>query len=58
MVYVEAPLRQLFEAFGEDFSDFLSDLEIGVSDPWGTTLPLDSDGSTVPSQELAIANVV
>lgn len=39
---VTATLPQLFEAFAEDISAFIGDLEIGVSEAGGTPLSPDS----------------
>jgi len=30
-VYIQAPLPLVFQAFGEDLSDFVRDLEVGIS---------------------------
>jgi hypothetical protein len=31
LLYVQAPLPRIFDAFAEDISEFLSDLEVGIS---------------------------
>lgn len=38
--YIQAPLSDVFEAFGEDISAFIGDLEIRISNTWGAALPL------------------
>lgn len=40
--YIQAPLADVFEAFGEDISAFIGDLEIRISNTWSAALPLAS----------------
>lgn len=40
-ITVQAPLGQLFEAFGEDVAEYIHDLEIGISTTGGTALSPD-----------------
>jgi len=58
ILYIQAPLPHVFRAFAEDLSDFLSDLEVRVSDARGATLPFDSDGRPVYSAGLAFESLV
>lgn len=58
VLYVQAPLGLFFEAFAEDISAFVRDLEIRVSDKRGTALPLDGDGGSVSRKTLAKSRVV
>jgi hypothetical protein len=55
---IQAPLRLLFEAFAEDFSAFLRDLEIRISDSRGTPFSLDCHGRPVSLPGLAEPRVV
>lgn len=57
-LYVQAPLRHVFQAFAEDLSDFVRDMEIRVSGPRGTTLSLDSDGRPLPGTTVAVTRMV
>ena len=57
-LYVQAPLGLVFEAFAEDFSAFVRDMEIRVSTPWGAPLSLDSDGRPVSRPRVAKSRVV
>jgi hypothetical protein len=57
-LYVQAPLRHVFEAFAEDLSDFVRDMEIRVSGPRGATLSLDSDGRPFPGTTVALTRMV
>lgn len=57
-LYIQAPLPLVFEAFGENLSDFIRDLEIGVSNAWGRALPLNSDGITVYGAAVAESSMV
>ncbi len=57
-LYIQATVGRIFEAFGEDISAFIRDLEIRVSDSRGRTLPLTSDGRPVHSEDLVITLLV
>jgi hypothetical protein len=58
ILYVQAPLPHIFQAFAEDLSDFLSDLEVRVSRAGGSTFSLDSDGRPIPGSTMAQPRVV
>lgn len=58
ILYVQAPLPKLFEAFAEDLSDFLRDMEVGISDSRGTSFSLDRNGRPVHREKLAQSGVV
>lgn len=45
-VYLQAPLRLIFEAFAEDVSEWVRDMEVRVSDSRGAALSLDRAGRT------------
>lgn len=47
LVYIQAPLPDIFEAFAEDISAFVRDLEARVSEAGGTALSLDSVGRAI-----------
>lgn len=57
-VYVETPLRLVFEALAEDLPAFVRDMEIGISSPWGAALSLDRDGCAVYRETVAVEGVV
>jgi hypothetical protein len=57
-VYIQAPLPLVFEAFGEDLSEFVRDLEVGVSTARGTPLSLDGNGRAILIPPLASEGVV
>lgn len=44
VVYIQAPLPDIFEAFAEDLSAFISDLEVRVSEAGSAALSLDRHG--------------
>jgi hypothetical protein len=44
VLYIQAPLGLIFEAFAEDLPDFLGDMEIRISDSHGRAFSLDRDG--------------
>lgn len=58
ILYVQAPLPDIFKAFAEDLSEFLSDLEVRVSDSRGTALSFDSDGRPILESFLAEPSLV
>jgi len=58
VLYIQAPLPHVFEAFAESVSDFVGDLEIRVSDQRGRALSLDRDGRPVSSATMAKSRVV
>lgn len=58
VLYIQAPLPLVFQAFAEDVSDFVRDLEVRVSTAGGTTLSLDRDGRPVPGKGMAESRVV
>ena len=57
-LYIQAPLPHLFKAFAEDFSEFLSDLEVGVSTAGSGPLSLDRNGYPVSGPPVAKQRVV
>lgn len=57
-LYVQAPLPRVFEAFAEDLSAFIGDLEIRVSRAGCTAFSLDSDGRPVYGSCLAEQSLV
>ena len=57
-LYIQAPLPLLFEAFAEDVSEFIRDMEVRVSSAGGGTLSLDRDGRPVYSTRLAQSRLV
>jgi hypothetical protein len=57
-VYIQAPLPRLFQAFAESLPDFISDLEIGISDSRGSALSLDRLGHIVLGEDVAVKGVV
>lgn len=57
-LYLEAPLVDVFEAFGEDLSEFVRDLEVRVSRAGCTAFSLDSDGRPVYGSCLAESRLV
>jgi hypothetical protein len=58
VLYVQAPLGLFFEAFAENVSDFVRDMEIRVSDSRGRALPLDGNGRPVHRKRVAKSGVV
>jgi hypothetical protein len=58
LVYIQAPLPNVFEAFGESLPEFVRDLEIGVSTTRGTPLSLDGNGRAVLIPPMAEQGVV
>jgi hypothetical protein len=58
VVYIQAPLTHIFEAFAEDISAFIRDLEVRISDAGGSSLSLDSDGRPVYGKAVAESRVV
>jgi len=58
VVYIQAPLPHVFEAFGEDLSEFVRDLEVGVSTTRGTPLSLDGNGRAILIPTVAKQGVV
>jgi hypothetical protein len=57
-LYIQAPLPLVFEAFAESLSDFIRDMEIGVSGAGGRSLSLDRDGRPVFGAGVAKPRVV
>lgn len=57
-LYVQAPLPHVFEAFAEDLSAFLRDMEVRVSVEGGAPLPLDGDGRPVHGTTMAKPRMV
>lgn len=58
VLYIQAPLPLVFEAFAEDVSAFLRDVEVRVSTAGGSPLPLDSNGRPLSSTRMAQSRVV
>jgi hypothetical protein len=58
LIYIQAPLRLVFEALGESLPEFVSNLEIRISDSRGRPLPFDCDGNTVYRPGLAFTSMV
>lgn len=58
LVYIQAPLPLIFEAFVEDLPAFIIDLEIGVSTKGGTPLSLAGDGRAFLISPVAEPGVV
>lgn len=58
VIYIQAPLTTIFQAFAEDLSAFVRDLEVGISDERGAPLSLDGNGRSVPIQRMAKSRVV
>lgn len=58
VLYLQAPLPLIFEAFAEDLPDFLRDMEARISDSRGRSFSLDCDGRPVLSAGLAISSLV
>ena len=58
LVYIQAPLPHVFEAFGESLPEFVRDLEVGVSTTRGTPLSLNGDGRAVLIPPVAEQGVV
>lgn len=58
ILYIQAPLPKLFEAFAEDLSEFISDLEVRVSTPGGASLSFDSDGRPILESHLVEPELV
>lgn len=58
VLYLQAPLGLFFEAFAENLSDFLRDMEIRISDSRGTAFSLDSHGHPVSLAGLAEPRMV
>jgi len=56
-VYIQAPLPLVFQAFGEDLSDFVRDLKLEYQQR-APTLSLGSDGRAVLSSPMAEQSVV
>lgn len=50
---VQAPLGLIFEAFAEDLPAWLRDMEVRISDSWGTAFSLNPDGRPVSLAGLA-----
>ena len=57
-LYIQAPLPLVFEAFAEDLSAFVRDLEVRVSSQGGATLSLDSNGRPVHRAPVAQSSMV
>ena len=51
-IIVQAPLGQLFEAFGEDVAEFIHHMEIGVSTAGGATLSPDGLWSAILAERM------
>lgn len=58
ILYVQAPLPLIFEAFAEDLPAFVSDMEVRVSTKGGPAFSLDRDGRPIPSATVAEQGVV
>ena len=58
VLYLEAPIGLVFEAFAENLPDFLRDMEVRISDSRCTAFSLDSNGHPVSRAELAEPRVV
>jgi len=57
-LYIQAPLPKLFEAFAEDISEFLSDLEVGVSATGRASLSSASFRRPISGAAMARARLV
>ena len=57
-LYIQAPLPSVFHAFAEDISEFLSDLEIGVSTARRASFPSARIRRTVSRPTVASARLV
>jgi hypothetical protein len=57
-VVVEATLGLLFQAFAEDLSEFVGDMEVGVSEEGGPSLPLHCHGRPVHGKGVAVEVLV
>jgi hypothetical protein len=58
LVYIQAPLPLVFEAFATDLPDFISDLEIRVSNAGGSSLSLDRNGRALYGETVAKSGMV
>ena len=58
LVYVQAPLPLIFEAFAEDLSAWVRDMEVRVSAKGGAPLSLDCDGRLLFGSRVAKSRVV
>jgi len=58
VLYIQAPLPLVFEAFAEDLPAFVSDMEVRVSGPRRRTLSLDRFGRPVSRATVAKSRVV
>jgi hypothetical protein len=58
VLYIQAPLGHIFQAFAEVLPAFLRDMEVRISDQRGTPFSLNSDGRPVSLQGLAEPRVV
>lgn len=57
-LYIQAPLGFVFEAFGENVSNFLRDMEVRISNPGGTTLSFDDLRRTLYRSSVDIESLV
>jgi hypothetical protein len=57
-LYVQAPLTDVFKAFAEDISDFISDLEVGISVTRRAALSLARSRRAIHRSTMARTRVV
>jgi len=57
-LYVQTPLPLIFQAFAENVSDFVRDMEVRVSIEGGGSLPLDSNGRAILGETMVEPSVV
>jgi hypothetical protein len=58
ILYIQAPLPHIFQAFAEDLSDELRGMETRISVEGGPSLSLDSDGRPIHRTSLAFESLV
>lgn len=58
VLYIQAPLGLIFEAFAEDLPAWLRDMEVRISDSRGAPFSLNPDGRPVSLAGLAEPRVV
>ena len=58
VLYVQAPLAYIFEALGEDISEFISDMEVRVSKARRSALSYDRPGRAIYRSRVVGAGVV
>jgi hypothetical protein len=58
ILYIQAPLPHIFEAFAEDLPEFVRDMEVRISGPRGTAFSLDRNGRPIHRATVAKSSVV